>query len=136
VAEPGRQRIDVVPRPGVGTVLRRVLALRCPACGTTRLYERRFVMRAACAACGLPYEPEQGFFVGAIYLNYAVTTVIGLGSVLLLDTLRPMSITAQLAVAVPLMLIVPVLFFHHSRSLWLGTTYLLAGVDRPSRSRR
>jgi len=131
VGAPGTHRIDVVPRAGVGTVLRRALALRCPACGTTPLYVRRFVMQPSCAECGLVYEPEQGFFVGAIYVNYAVTAAIGLGSVLVLDAFRPMSITAQLLVAVPLMALVPVLFFHHARSVWLAITYLFGAVERP-----
>jgi uncharacterized protein (DUF983 family) len=130
VAAPGTQRLDVVPRAGAGTVLRRALALRCPACGTTALYARRFVMRPRCAACGLEYEPEQGFFVGAIYVNYAVTATVGLGSVLVLDAFWPMSLTAQLLVAVPLMALVPIVFFHHARSLWLAITYLVGGVER------
>ena len=33
--------------------------------------------------CGLVYEVEQGFFLGAIYVNYAVTAVLGLGYSLL-----------------------------------------------------
>src|SRR6059036_1247037 len=34
-------------------------------------------MHERCAACGLRYEREQGYFVGAIYINYAVTVAIG-----------------------------------------------------------
>ena len=132
VAAPGTHRLDVVPRAGVGTVLRRALALRCPACGTTALYAGRFAMRPGCAACGLEYEPEQGFFVGAIYVNYAVTAAIGLGSVLVLDALWPMSLTTELLIAVPLMALVPVVFFHHARSLWLAITHLAGGVERPA----
>ena len=40
---------------------------------------------------------------------------------------------AQLAISVPLMLGIPVLFFHHSRSLWLGVNVLLGAVEQPSR---
>ena len=89
-----------------------------------------------CAACGLVFEPEQGFFVGGIYVSYAVTTAIGLGSVLITDWLRPLSLAGQLALAVPLMLIVPVLFFHHSRSIWLALNCVVSGVGgRVVRSR-
>jgi uncharacterized protein (DUF983 family) len=117
-----------VGRVGLGTLLRRAARLRCPACGEGVLYARPFVMREACERCGLVYEAEQGFFVGAIYVNYAVTVLVGLGSPLLLNWLHPMSLTGQLAVAVPLMLGVPVLFFHHSRSLWLALN--ISGLER------
>jgi hypothetical protein len=41
----------------------------------------------------------------------------------------------QLLVAVPLIALVPVLFFHHARSLWLALTYLVGGVERPTARR-
>lgn len=93
-------------------------------------------MGERCADCGLVYEAEQGFFVGAIYVNYAVTAFLGLGSALLVDWLRPMSLAGQLAVAVPIMLAVPVLFFHHARSLWLALNVLVAGLEPPRAPRR
>jgi uncharacterized protein (DUF983 family) len=84
-------------------------------------------MRESCPSCGLVYEAEQGFFVGAIYVNYAVTVGVGLGSALLANWLHPMSLVAQLAIAVPLMLVIPVAFFHHSRSVWLALNTLASG---------
>jgi uncharacterized protein (DUF983 family) len=87
-------------------------------------------MRAACEGCGFRYEREHGFFVGAIYLNYAVTVLVGLGGVLVLDTLCPMSLRQQLLLALPLMVLVPLFFFRYSRSAWLGLNYV---VSRPGR---
>jgi hypothetical protein len=78
----------------------------------------------------LRYEREHGFFVGAIYLNYAVTVLVGLGGVLALDALHPMPLRQQLLVALPLMVLVPLFFFRYSRSAWLGLNYL---VSRPGR---
>jgi uncharacterized protein (DUF983 family) len=87
-------------------------------------------MHEHCRRCGLRYEAEQGFFVGAIYVNYAVTVVLGLGSALALEWLRPTTLREQLAVAVPLMLVVPVLFFHHARSFWLAANLAAGGLER------
>jgi uncharacterized protein (DUF983 family) len=86
-------------------------------------------MRERCAHCGLAYEPEQGFFLGAMYVNYAVTVSVGLGTVLFVDWLHPMSLTSQLSIAIPLMALVPVLFFHHARSLWLALNLLVVGRE-------
>lgn len=123
-------------RESVRHVARRAAELRCPECGGDRLYARPFVMRDACRSCGLVYEPEQGFFVGAIYVNYAATAVAGLGAALLADWLRPMSLAGQLAIALPLMLSVPVLFFHHSRSIWLAMNVCAGGGQRSAAGRR
>jgi uncharacterized protein (DUF983 family) len=128
--ESGEPRLDIEPRARRSEVLARVVRLRCPHCGVGRLYEGLFRMRPACAVCGFHFEREPGFFVGAIYLNYAVTVLIGLGGVLLLDTLRPMPLRQQLLVALPLMVLVPLCFFRYARSAWLGLNYV---VSRPGR---
>jgi uncharacterized protein (DUF983 family) len=90
-------------------------------------------MRERCSACGLHYEREQGYFVGAIYLNYALTTALGLGGVLLLDNVVGLSLWQELAVAIPVMLVAPLLFFRHARSLWLAAGLLIARLDERTR---
>lgn len=117
-----------IPRPGV--VLARALRLRCPRCGNSRLYEGGwFRMQEHCPSCGLRYEREQGFFVGAIYVNYALTAALGLGSVLVLDGLIGLALWQQLAIAIPVTLLAPLVFFRHARSLWLGIGYLASSLD-------
>jgi len=115
--------------PRVATILGRALRLRCPRCGRTPLYTGWFAMRERCASCGLRYEREQGYFVGAIYVNYMLTAALGLGTVLLLDAWIGLSLGYQLAIAVPLMLLAPLLFFRHARSLWLAIGYLASSLD-------
>src|SRR5690348_13144551 len=61
-------------------ILLRSLRLRCPACGDGRIYRRLVRMRPGCSHCGLVYEREQGYFVGAIYINVIATEMV-LGSV-------------------------------------------------------
>jgi uncharacterized protein (DUF983 family) len=120
-------------RLGLRTVLRRALRLRCSACGGDELYVRPFVMRERCRQCGLVYEAEQGFFLGAMYVNFALTALLGLGVPLVADWLHPMPLAAQLAISVPIMLGVPVLFFHHARSLWLGLNVMVDAVEQSGR---
>src|SRR5262245_50771374 len=115
--------------PGLLAVLGRALRLRCPRCGQTPLYAGWFAMRERCASCGLRYEREQGYFVGAIYVNYMLTAALGLGGVLLLDAWIGLSLASQLAIAVPVMLLAPLLFFRHARSLWLAIGYLASSLD-------
>lgn len=86
-------------------------------------------MHERCAACGLRYEREQGYFVGAIYVNYAFTVVVAAGTVLVLDWTLGLTLTAQLAIGIALGALVPLLFFRYARSLWLSLDYLVTTAD-------
>jgi len=93
-------------------------------------------MHEQCAACGFRYEREQGYFVGAIYVNYAVTVVVAAGTVLVLDWTLGLTLTAQLAIGIALGALVPLLFFRYARSLWLSLDYLVTTADERSERRR
>lgn len=95
------------------------LCLRCPRCGQGSLYGKAFTMNEHCENCGLKFEREQGYFIGAIYINYAATVAIAVPGFFVLDALTNITINQQLALWVPFAVIFPLLFFHHSRSLWL-----------------
>jgi uncharacterized protein (DUF983 family) len=95
------------------------LRLKCPRCGAGPLYTKPFRMLANCPDCGLKFEREQGYFVGAIYINYTATVAIAVPGFFLLDAFLGLTINQQLALWVPFAVIFPLIFFHHSRSLWL-----------------
>ncbi len=97
-----------------------------------------FAMRESCPRCELRFEREQGYFVGAIYVNYALTAVLSLGGAILLDVLFGLPVWAQLAIALSLAVLVPVVFFRYSRSLWLGIDHFVTAADEAAerRSRR
>lgn len=95
------------------------LRLRCPRCGAGGLYSKPFKMNEHCAICALKFEREQGYFIGAIYINYTATVAIAVPGFFLLDAFADITINQQIALWVPFAVIFPLLFFHHSRSLWL-----------------
>jgi uncharacterized protein (DUF983 family) len=99
------------------------LRLRCPRCGRAPLFRRWFVMNSVCAVCDLRFERAQGYWVGAIYVNYAVTTVIAITGYLVLWLLTDLSTAGQLALWVPFVVAFPLWFFPYSRSLWLAVEY-------------
>jgi uncharacterized protein (DUF983 family) len=109
----------------VKEVFLRSLRLRCPACGRTKIFESLLKVRKACPECGFTYEQEQGFFVGAIYLNTIATNAVIL-SVYLVSLLTSNTITtATYAIMILLAVATPLIFFRWSRSFWLGLNLLV-----------
>jgi uncharacterized protein (DUF983 family) len=104
---------------------RRALALRCPRCGRAPLFRGWFTMNVVCAVCDLRFERAQGYWVGAIYVNYAATVLIAVGAGFLLWAWFDLDPVRQLTVWVPFVIVFPLWFFRYSRSLWLGLEYAL-----------
>jgi len=107
----------------LGHMLLRGVRLRCPRCGQGRLFSGFFTMRERCPQCGYVFEQEQGYFIGAIYINYAATVALGLPGFLALHAYTDMSLTRQLVVWLGFAGLFPVWFFRYSRSLWLSLAY-------------
>jgi uncharacterized protein (DUF983 family) len=106
----------------------RSLRLRCPRCGEGKLFSGWFRMPNECRACGLDLRREPGFYLGSIYVNYGVTTVIVL--IVYLTAMAkghgrsPYLLWGTAAFCV----LFPLWFFRYARSLWLGMDHY---VDRP-----
>jgi uncharacterized protein (DUF983 family) len=56
-------------------LLGRGLTKRCPRCGGRRIYDSWFRMKDRCPTCGMRFEREPGFFVGAYLINFAISIV-------------------------------------------------------------
>ena len=98
----------------------RALALRCPVCGTGRLFCGPFRMHRDCPACGVSFEREPGFFLGSIYFNYGITALLVLIAYMLLRFGSSIPRGQVLAITVAVAIVFPVIFFRHARSLWMG----------------
>lgn len=105
---------------GFWTLFGRALRLRCPLCGTGKLFRGRFMMHKACPHCGLVFEREPGFFLGSIYINYGLTALIvsiAYPVLLLSGAVREKPL---LMGAISFTVVFPMLLFPWARSLWLG----------------
>lgn len=102
------------------TILWRALRLRCPMCGQGRLFRGWWKFNDRCPKCNADLQREPGFYLGSIYINYGLTTAIVAVAYPLLLFSRTMSNDALLYSSLAFMLLFPVWFFRHARSLWLG----------------
>lgn len=104
------------------TLLKRGMLRRCPVCAQGRLFHRWVVMVPACPRCGLMFRREPGQWLGSWFLNVCVVqTVVILILAVGVGVTWPDpplgfigSFTALSALAVP------ILFFPHSRTLWVA----------------
>ena len=111
--------------------LSRGLRLKCPACGLGQLYESFFRMLDECAYCGLVFTREQGYFIGAIYLNILGTESLIFITYLAFILAHRAADQITYAVLFALALLLPFVFNRHARSLWLSIDHLL---DPPASS--
>ena len=99
---------------------------KCPRCrqGDIFKYPLRQVtkfsaMHASCPHCGASYEPEPGFYFGAMFVSYALSivlfTFVGL---ILYFTLNPSDTVYVISIAMAAILFTP-FCFRYSRILWL-----------------
>lgn len=119
------------PRPRIATALARCIRLRCPACGAAAIFRRPFRIRNHCRACGVLFQREEGFFLGPVFIN-AVSTealilVLYLASVLVVHPNEGAMLKVLYATAV----LFPLLYFHHSWSLWLTLDHLVERLPEP-----
>ena len=112
-------------RHRLGQMLLRGVLLRCPRCGDGRLFSGFFTMHDRCLQCRYVFEQEQGYFVGAIYINYGATTVLGMAGIFAIEAYISMTLTQQLVIWVTFAGLFPLWFFRYSRSLWRSLAYIL-----------
>ncbi len=96
------------------------------------MFQSFFSMHAHCPNCRIKYEREQGYFVGAIYVNYAATVLIAMPGYFVVDSLLGWPLSWQLTLWLGFCVLFPILFFRHSRSLWLSLHYFFNPVERNS----
>ena len=57
-------------------MLRGILTLRCPRCRRGPLFNGILSMPERCPVCGMIYEREHGYFVGAMAISYGLAVVV------------------------------------------------------------
>jgi uncharacterized protein (DUF983 family) len=106
-------------------IMLRGLMLRCPACGQTPLFQSLFKMHTECSHCGMVFMREQGYFIGAIYVNVIVTEGLIFFTYLICLLTLPAANNTIYTILFVLALVIPLLFYRHARSIWLSFDYVI-----------
>jgi uncharacterized protein (DUF983 family) len=83
-------------------------------------------MLQRCPECGLSYFPEQGYYVGAMIINYIATTACVVALFLLSLLVRDfttLSTNSKILLWMGFAVALSLLLMRHSYSFWLGIDY-------------
>jgi len=110
------------------SLLPSIIKAKCPRCRegnmftTGNLYSRQFSdMYPNCPCCGQTFEPEPGFYYGAMYVSFGLSTGIFLAVILALNFLveeitLPMVLISVIIIVLGLL---PIMF-RLSRAIWIN----------------
>ena len=77
-------------------------------------------MNNLCPACGLKFEREPGYFVGAMYVSYAMAAFfLGTFTFIISLVLPDIALHYMLAIALVIFLPLVSLVFRYSRVIWM-----------------
>ena len=102
-------------------MLGRASRRRCPRCGE-RAFRSFYGLRDDCSRCGLHFEREHGYWVGALIINTTVTfgsfVIVFVGGMIVYWPDVPWG--GLMAVTIGVMAVLPVVFYPFSKTIWMA----------------
>ena len=111
----------------------RGLVRRCPRCGGGKLFTSWLKMKPRCPRCGMRFEREEGFFLGAYVVNFgvmilALAAFIAVGVAVTLPDPPPGKLAlGGMAIGV----LVPIAFYPMSRTVWSAIDLIMKPLEPP-----
>lgn len=87
-----------------------------------------------CPACEYHYEREEGYFTSSMAINIIISEFIVTGFTLPLAANINIPILPVMAFGIPATILLPLLLFRHSRSLWMSMDIYLHPLERQTDS--
>lgn len=106
-----------------------ILSLRCPKCRRGQLFQSGkiskpgslFIMHPACPHCKQSFEPEPGFYFGAMFVSYGINTALFLVFWVALLLIYPdYTLSLLLGILTAVVILSLPISFRLSRSIWLA----------------
>ena len=123
------------PSASLITMTLRSVTRRCPRCGSGPLFRNWATLNEFCATCGFKFEREPGYWTGALIVN--MTAALGAFFVTLLGglvlTWPDVPWNLLWVGTIVIMLVVPVIFYPWSKSLWLAIELSYHSLDDDER---
>lgn len=106
----------------LGTLVSRGLRRRCPICGNKGIFKSWGQLRDRCPTCNYNFVREDGYWVSAIIVNLGVIEILFgiLFIVVVIATAPDVEWVPLLVLGIVMNLIVPILFYPRSKTLWMA----------------
>lgn len=127
-----------LPPSGVGrlaVLLGRALRRRCPYCGAQDIFQGWFELRDHCPSCGVSFDREEGYFLGAMAINLIVAEGLTVALVVLLMVFTDLTLLPLEVIAVSFAVGLPILFYPYSKTLWMVLDLMLDPPERQTERR-
>jgi uncharacterized protein (DUF983 family) len=109
------------------------LTRRCPRCGAGHLFNGWFDLKPYCPRCSYKFEREEGFFLGAYVINLGVSELAVVAVVVALIVReaqgRAGSLVPWLVVAGAVQIVLPVLFYPFSKTIWAAFDLIMRPLE-------
>lgn len=109
------------------TLLIRGLLLRCPYCGSGGIVRPPFWIHTCCPRCGYRFAPEDGYFLGGYAINLVVVEIIAVAAIVIVLLRSNLSLLEQEVIGIGAAILLPILFFPWSRTLWMALDLTVQG---------
>ena len=100
-----------------------MLAGKCPRCHRGAIFKpllkAPLTMNPICSNCGLVFEREAGYFLGAMYISYTIGVILVVPVALILLLVFHVGMVAVIVIALIQTILTMVVSFRYSRVIWL-----------------
>jgi uncharacterized protein (DUF983 family) len=97
-----------------------MLRQRCPRCRRGRMFRGLMTMNDPCPVCGLIFQREEGYFLGAMYVSYVLSAAFLVAFYFTAAALLPdwNGVAVALIALLPYLPLMP-LVYRYSRAVWV-----------------
>ncbi len=110
-----------------GTKLYSIFGLKCPKCHETDMFKTKtfsfqqpFEMKASCENCGQDFEPEPGFYYGAMFISYIFMGWFCIAFAGLFHWVFGWSLAASFGLLIAVIAVFFVFIFRLARAIWIN----------------
>jgi uncharacterized protein (DUF983 family) len=111
----------------VVTLFWRATLLRCPRCGKAPLFRGGYTTYRRCTFCQWRFEREEGYWTGAMAINLVVADFV-IAAVVIPLAIAGTPVIPLLALAFPLPILLPIVFYRHAKAYWIALDFLIHPV--------
>lgn len=119
--------------PPWSVLVMRGLGRRCPRCGGSGVFIRRFRLKDRCETCGYQFRREPGFALGAWFINFMVLQILLLAQAMTFivwKSNRPEAgLIVPILVGVATAITVPILLYPYAQTVWAGIDLAMTPLE-------